>query len=70
MFTKCKDVRRLDPEKSLNKLFENVLIFKFFFRGVKGDHILTFFPAELLRGKAINENSSKGVGGNATSKFF
>ena len=25
MFTKCKDVRRLDPEKGVHKLFENVL---------------------------------------------
>ena len=25
MFTECKDVRRLDPEKGVNKLFENVL---------------------------------------------
>ena len=25
MFTKCKDVRRLDPEKGVNKFFENVV---------------------------------------------
>ena len=25
MLTKCRDVRHLDPEKGVNKLFENVL---------------------------------------------
>ena len=36
MLTKCKDVRRLDPEKGVNKLFENVLCkgrIQNFFRG-------------------------------------
>ena len=37
MLTKRKDVRRLDPEKGVNKLFENVLrkgrIQNFFQRG-------------------------------------
>ena len=50
MLTKDKDVRRLDPKKGVNKVFENVLckgrIQNFFQRGWKETHILTFFPAE------------------------
>ena len=73
MFTKCKDVRRLDPEKGVNKLFENLVCkchIQTFFQGVEGEHILTFFPAELLQGKSRTKNISKGVGGNATPKIF
>ena len=36
MFTKCKDVKRLDPGKDVNKLFKNVLSkwrIQNFFRG-------------------------------------
>ena len=73
MFTQCKDVRRLDPEKGVNKLFENVLCkcrIQNFFRGVEGEHILTFFQAELLQGKSTNKNSSKGVGGMLARNFL
>ena len=46
MFTKCEDVRRLDPEKGVNKLFENVLckwrIQNFFQEGIKGAHFDIF----------------------------
>ena len=73
MLTKCEDVRRLDPEKGVNKLFENVLCkwrIQNFFQGCGRGHILTFFQAEQLQGKSINKNSSKGVGENATPKIF
>ena len=46
MFTKCKDVRRLDPEKGINKLFENVLCKwrsqNFFQGGERGAHLDIF----------------------------
>ena len=68
MLTKCKDVSRLDLEKRENKLFENVLctvkgVLIIFFKGVEGEHILTYFPAELLRSKLRNKNSSREYGG-------
>ena len=73
MFPKCKDARRLDPEKGVTKLFENVLCkwrIQNFFRGVEGEHISRFFPAELLQGKLRNKNSSKGVGGECYPEHF
>ena len=69
MFTKYKEFRRLDPEKGVNKLFENVLCkwrIQNFFSGVEGEHI----PAELLQGKSINKNSFKRVGGECYPKKF
>ena len=51
MFTKCKDVRRLDPEKGVNKLFENVLckwrIKNIFQGGGRGAHFVqqSYFKA-------------------------
>ena len=73
MFTKCKDVKRFDPGKDVNKLFKNVFeqvaYSEFFLGGMEGEQILIFFPAELLQGKSINKNSSKRVGGNATPKI-
>ena len=54
MFITYKDVRRLDPEKSVNKPYENVscqVRIQKFFQG-QGHEILTFlnvfFPAELI----------------------
>ena len=73
MFTKCRDVRRLDPKKGVNKLLENVLckwrIQNFFQGSGRGVHF-GIYPAELLQGKSRNKNTSKGAGGNVTPKFF
>ena len=64
MLTKCKDIRRLDPEKSVIMLCVRG-VFRIFFRGLKGDqYILTFFPTVLLRGR--NKNNSRGVWGNTS----
>ena len=60
--------RTFGPGKECNKLFENVLCkerIHNFFQGWKG-----FFPAELLRGKSRNKNSSRGVRGTIPRKFF
>ena len=74
MVTKCKNIERLDPGKGVNKFFENVLcmgrIQNFFQGGVEGDHILTFFPTELLQGKSRNKSSSRAVRKNVTPQLF
>ena len=57
MFTKCKDVRRFDPEKGVNKLFENVLckcrIQNFFQGGGRGAHF------DIFSGRAISRQIDK-----------
>ena len=65
-------VRRLDPEKGVHKLFENVLCkgrIQNFFKRVEGDHILTFFRQSCFE---TNRGTKTALGGsgNATLKIF
>ena len=50
MFTSCKDIRRLDRDKGVNKLFKSVLCkgrIQNFFQGVEGHHVSTYFSGRV-----------------------
>ena len=74
MFSKCKDVKHLDPEKGVNKLFVNVLckgrIQVFFQRGGKGPHFDIFFRWSYFEANRGTKTALGGHGGMLPRKCF
>ena len=77
MLTKYKKLKRLDPEKSVNKLFENVScqrrIQNCFYQGRAPNFVTfssAFFPAELILSNLSHKNDSGVVWGHAPPENF
>ena len=64
MFTKCQDVKHLDPKKGENKLFQNVLckgrIQNFFQGSGRGPHFHIFFWQSYFE---VNRGTKTALGG-------
>ena len=73
MFGKCRDVRCLDPEKGVNKLFENVSCkrrIQNFFQGVERRAHLDIFFGRVTSRQIDKQKQLQGGRGNATAKIF
>ena len=73
MFTKCTDVRRLDPEKGVNKLFENVLCkwrIQNVFQGDGRGAYFDIFSGRVTSRQIEKQKQLQADRGNATPKIF